>query len=195
MEPWGLRAGLVIQPQPPPWPLFPPVLGGALPSAFPLLPRGCSWLPCAVLEPWVLGRLGCWLCPKPLSLPQPLCAWPRPCFITDPISLSAACQAASAPAAGTAPSGGSQAGTGAARLGPLLCSSPRCWTQAATTTVSTPLHRRDPLHLSPEHSDPSPSYPGPCAKFICCFLPRIPGAVATSSPGQLLATSVVVSLC
>ncbi|XP_023603126.1 integral membrane protein GPR137 isoform X5 [Myotis lucifugus] len=68
--------------------------------------------------------------------------------------------------------------------------STRCWTQAATTTVSTPLHRRDPLHLSPQHSDPSPSSPGPCAKFICCFLPRIPGAVATSS----LASSLLLLL-
>ncbi|KAK1335501.1 hypothetical protein QTO34_003287 [Cnephaeus nilssonii] len=84
-----------------------------------------------------------------------------------------ACQAASALAAGTAPSGGSQAGTGAARLGPLLCSSPRCWTLAATTTVSTPLHRRDPLHLSPELSDPVPPTQAP-----------VPSSSAASCPGS-----------
>lgn len=52
-----------------------------------------------------------------------------------------------------------------------------------------------PLHFSPEHPGPSPSHPGPCASFICCFSPRILGAVAASSPGRLLATSIVVSLC
>uniref|UniRef100_M3YNE2 G protein-coupled receptor 137 n=1 Tax=Mustela putorius furo TaxID=9669 RepID=M3YNE2_MUSPF len=49
-----------------------------------------------------------------------------------------------------------------------------CWDQVATTTVSTPPHRRDALPLSPlEPPDPSPPVPGPCAKFICRFLPRI----------------------
>lgn len=90
------------------------------------------------------------------------------------VSLPAACRAAWAPAAGTVPSGGSRAGAEAARHGPLLCSSPRCWDQVATTTVSTPPHRRDALPLSPlEPPDPSPPVPGPCAKFICRFLPRI----------------------
>ncbi|XP_048217487.1 integral membrane protein GPR137 isoform X4 [Perognathus longimembris pacificus] len=70
--------------------------------------------------------------------------------------------------------------------------STRCRDQEVTTTASTPPHRRDPLPLAPHLWPPRPR---PCAKFICRFLPRIPGAMAAPSSGQLLAAPLVVSLC
>lgn len=168
------------------------------PSAFPLLSRGCSWRQWAVPTPWVRGCLGSRALPS-ASLPPPRsrARGRGHCPVTDPGSLSAACPAAWAPAAGTAPSGGSQAGTGAARLGPLLCSSPRCWTPAATTTVSTPLHRREPLHLSPRTLTPQPLPPRPLCHVHLLLLAREPGGCGhlLAPPGQLPATSVVVSLC
>lgn len=73
-----------------------------------------------------------------------------------------------------APSGGNQAGAEAARLGPHPCSSPRFWDQAATTTVSTPPHRRDPLHLPTGHPAPSPSQPRPLCQVHLLLLAQDP---------------------
>ncbi|XP_057362932.1 integral membrane protein GPR137 isoform X3 [Manis pentadactyla] len=66
--------------------------------------------------------------------------------------------------------------------------STRCWDQEATTTVSTPPHRRDPLLFSPEHPDPVlPSQASvPSSSAASC--PGSQGTVATSSPRQLLGT-------
>nr|XP_036851171.1 integral membrane protein GPR137 isoform X3 [Manis javanica] len=66
--------------------------------------------------------------------------------------------------------------------------STRCWDQEATTTVSTPPHRRDPLLFSPEHPDlvlPSQASV-PSSSAASC--PGSQGTVATSSPRQLLGT-------
>ncbi|XP_034501479.1 integral membrane protein GPR137 isoform X1 [Ailuropoda melanoleuca] len=89
------------------------------------------------------------LAPVPTSLTGPGTVRTRAAPGSMAVPRAPACRAASALAAGTVPSGGSQAGAGAARHGPLLCSSPRCWDQVATTTVSTPPHRHDPLLVSP----------------------------------------------
>ncbi|XP_011897280.1 PREDICTED: integral membrane protein GPR137 isoform X1 [Cercocebus atys] len=72
--------------------------------------------------------------------------------------------------------------------------STRCQDQAATTTVSTPPHRRDPLPSPTEYPGPSPRHPKPLCQ-VCHFLPRILGVVAAPSSGQLLAAPVIVSLC
>ncbi|CAD7670126.1 unnamed protein product [Nyctereutes procyonoides] len=53
--------------------------------------------------------------------------------------------------------------------------STRCWDQVATTTVSTPPHRRDPLFFFPRTPRPQSSQPRPRAKFTYRFLPRITG--------------------
>nr|XP_045226464.1 integral membrane protein GPR137 isoform X4 [Macaca fascicularis] len=72
--------------------------------------------------------------------------------------------------------------------------STRCQDQVATTTASTPPHRRDPLPSPTEYPGPSPRHPKPLCQ-VCHFLPRILGVVAAPSSGQLLAAPVIVSLC
>nr|XP_051689062.1 integral membrane protein GPR137 isoform X1 [Oryctolagus cuniculus]XP_051689063.1 integral membrane protein GPR137 isoform X1 [Oryctolagus cuniculus] len=71
--------------------------------------------------------------------------------------------------------------------------STRCRDPAATTTASTPPHRRDSPPPPPGY--PAPPPPGPCAKFTCRFLPRIPGPGPPTPSGRLLAAPTVVSLC
>ncbi|XP_068832495.1 integral membrane protein GPR137 isoform X3 [Capricornis sumatraensis] len=57
--------------------------------------------------------------------------------------------------------------------------STRFWDQAATTTVSTPLHRRD---LPAEHPDPSPSHPRPLCQVHLLLLAQGPGGYGCLFP-------------
>lgn len=92
-SPGGLEPGLVIQPSPCHGLCFRLYKVGA-PLVSPSCPEdavGYS-VQCSSPGPWNAWATG--LCPKPLSLPQLLCLLPGPCLVTDPVSLSAACQAA-----------------------------------------------------------------------------------------------------
>lgn len=71
---------------------------------------------------------------------------------------------------------------GAARRGPPLCSSPRCWDQAATTTVSIPPHRRDPPPFLPRTPRPQSLSPRPLRQFHLLLLAQNPGGCGCLLP-------------
>ncbi|XP_008565636.1 PREDICTED: integral membrane protein GPR137 isoform X2 [Galeopterus variegatus] len=74
--------------------------------------------------------------------------------------------------------------------------STRCQDQAATTTVSTPPHRREsPPFPSPKYSDPSLPHPRPLCQVHMLLLAPDSGAMAAPSSDWFLVAPVVVSLC
>ncbi|XP_058382537.1 integral membrane protein GPR137 isoform X3 [Diceros bicornis minor] len=60
--------------------------------------------------------------------------------------------------------------------------STRCWDQAATTTVSTPPHRRDPLLFPPRTPRPQSSYPRPLCQVHLPLLAQDPGGCGCLFP-------------